>query len=382
MTTQAKLQFLVFEVLSPSNTSIINEHIAVWLHRIPLMKSETLGVMHLIVFSNYGNKVVYRHLQQIDKEYTLMLDALYHYPEFPERILPLYQAAEDCLKEVHEHLRLNYAKYLDPLATMPRLLYRAGAAQIELKAAVLVQAMTRYHADKTLQAVVICKMTGLLQKGTGSWQEITALERIQKWIIELCAGRDSNITDELKDLLIRADFNTRGFVQYCQTWITADIAESYELREKYDLLHNYERYYSTLHLKNRALKFVPGKPKAKDQLLAFVRAELDYMAKKEAGSNVKATDLSIKADYRLPVSITVETLAYFFKLLVGTKVIQEKEKMALMLFIAKNFQTPGTSALGISVKSLNTKYRQVVKSTATMVRSMLVGMLNQLDKEF
>lgn len=382
MKTQTKLQHLVFEGLSPLNTNMSDEEINAWLDCLPQIKKEVMEVMRYILFSCYGNKLVYRHLQQMDKECTLMLDALYNYPDLLERMLPLYRATEDCLKEILNHLRSNYVKYLDPLVAMPRFLYHAAAGQIEAKAAALVQAMSSYHADKTLQALVICKMTGLLQKGTGNWQEIAALEKLQKWIMELCVGRNSNITDELKDLLIRADFNTTGFIQYCQSWIAADVAECYELKEKYDLLYEYERYYRTLHIKHRAIKFLPGQPKVKDQLLAFVKAELDCMVKKERSMHEKDADAITICPSRIPVSISVDTLAYFFKLLVKVKVIRDTGKNTVLLFLAKSFQTPGIGDAEISPNSLDSKYRQVTKNTAIAVRAMLMRMLKELDQEF
>lgn len=382
MKTQTPLQNLVFEGLSSSKLAMSDEEIAKWIASMPTIKKDTIEVMRHILFSCYGNKLVYRHLQQMAKECTLMLDALYHYPDAEDRMLPLYQATLDCLTQILAQLQSNYLKYLDPLVAMPKLLYRAAAERIELKAAVLVQAMSSYHADKTLQALVVCKMTGLLKKGTGSWQEIRSLEKLQKWIMELCVGRDSNITEKLKNLLIRADFNTEGFVQYCQSWIAADVADCYELKVQYDLLCGYECDYSRLTNKHKALKFVPGLAKVKDQLLAYVRAELDCMAKKERSTVSSGTPHATIEDYRLPVSVTVEVLAYLFKLLVHTKVVQEKEKHVLMLFLAKNFKTPGTGSSEISLNSLDTKYRQVVKNTALMVRSLLTQMIKELDREF
>lgn len=382
MKTLTRLQNLVFEGLSPSNPAMTDREIGQWLESLPEIKKEQLALMQCMVFSYYGNKLVYRHLQQMAKECTLMLDALYHYPDFPESLLTLYQAVIDCLVEILNHLRLNYAPYINTFLAMPKLLYRTAAGQIETMAAVLVQAMSRYHTDKNLQSLVICKMTGLLQKATGSWHEVSCLEQLQKWILELCVGRNANVTEDLKDLLIRADFNTEGFVQYCRRSITAGIAECYEVSGKYELLFDFERYYSTLTSKHRSEKFVPGQPKVKVQLLAFVKAELDCMAKKERGTLEKAIPNVTTDRHRLPVTISVEALAYLFKLLVKANVITGTGKNMLMDFLSKNFQTPGVGAAEISVKSLESKYRQVTGNTAIMVRSMLNSMLKELDKEF
>ncbi|MNY72668.1 hypothetical protein D3C86_2112770 [compost metagenome] len=57
-------------------------------------------------------------------------------------------------------------------------------------------------------------------------------------------------------------------------------------------------------------------------------------------------------------------------------------KGELLLFISRNFKTPGVGDTDLSLKSLNNKYRQVVKNTSIAVRSILMKMLKHLDNEF
>lgn len=379
--TNTTLQYLVLEYMSPNYPQLSNEEIQDWILRLPNIKREMLAVMNIALFGNFSNKLVKRHIVQISKECTLMLDALHGYPDFPERMKLLFQQVVDCLVQIMQHQQSHYAKYLDPAAKMPLIQYEQVAQKIEAQVGVLVLAMTRYHADKTLQALVVGKMTGLLKNGSGSWQRLTCLENLQKKIMELCIGRSYNMTSRLKDLLIMTNFNTSGFLAYCKAAISATLAEAYELKQQHRFLLDCKREFTRLNKKYDGVKLEPGLPKIKDSLLEFVTAELANLDIKPHLEEV-VIPVATSTYIKLPVTISVDALAYFFKLLVKAGVVTPSGKSALMLFISKSFQTPGIKNADISPKSIDSKYRQVTKSTATALRSILVNMLKQLDGEF
>ncbi|SDJ97510.1 hypothetical protein SAMN04487898_105191 [Pedobacter sp. ok626] len=380
--TTTTLQYLVLECLAPNCPELSDEEIEDWMERLPCIRQDMLQLMNFALFGSFGNKLVKRHMVQICKECTLMLDALHGYPDFPERMIPLYQQVLDCLGQILMHQQEHYAQYLDPLAKMPLIYYHKAAEAIEAKVEALVIAMTRYYADKTLQSLVVGKMTGLLKNGSGSWQQINCLENLQEKIMDLCIGRSYNMTSGLKDLLIRLNFNTPGFLAYCKESIVTDLDKDYELNHKYNFLFHCQREFTRLTKKYDGVRLEPSFPKIKDSLLEFVTAELACLDRKRRLETVVIDPLAPTTFSRLPVSISVDVLAYFFKLLVKVRVVMPSGKSGLMLFISKSFQTPGIKNAEISPKSLESKYRQVTKSTAVAIRSILVNMLNQVDEEF
>jgi hypothetical protein len=382
--TQTTLQKLVLELMAPQQPAMSDLELTDWRERLPGIRNEVFSTMRMTLFGGLSGKIISRHLQQIQKECTLMLDALYHYPDFPERMLPLFDEVVACLEEILKHQRLRYDKYLDPYALMPIALYRAAAKQIEAKAAVMVSAMCRYYADKTLQSLIIGKMTGLLQQGSGSWHQVSYLEKLQVWIMELCTGRTDNITRKLKDLLLRANFNTSGFMNYCKTGVANALAERFEEGEQYECLYFLERDFSMLTYKKKAVKFERNQPKTRELLLDYVRAELAVLNKKYQVVVAAKTGKDLEdpaAAYRLPVAVSVDVLAYFFRLLLKVGVIT-CPKSELLVFMVKNFQTPRTNKTAITLGSVESKYRQVVKSTAVSVGAILLKMVKVVDEEF
>ncbi|WEK21638.1 MAG: hypothetical protein P0Y49_10870 [Candidatus Pedobacter colombiensis] len=379
--TKTTLHKLVLELMSPDRPIMEDEEIKNWMDRLPAIGKEVSGEMRSMLFANMGTGRVKRYLGQISKECTFLLDTLYQYPEFPERMRPLYQAVLNCLIAAIDVLHRSYAKYLDPLEKMPMLQYRMAADRIEEQVKPLVSAMSTYCIDKTLQALVVGKMTVLLKVGAGSWYQMGYLEKLQKWIFELCRGLPHSLNSQFRTLLLRANFNTTGFMSYCKAEIALDLAGQYDMAAKYDCLFSYKRELESLTYKHKTVKFDAGRPGVKDILLSYVDTELTCMDRKKNLSNPIAVVPAGEECARLPLAISADVLAYLFKLLVKVGVVVGG-KRPMLAFIARSFQTVGIGNTSLSAASMDSKYRQVLKNTATTVKSILLKMLKQVDEEF
>lgn len=87
-------------------------------------------------------------------------------------------------------------------------------------------------------------------------------------------------------------------------------------------------------------------------------------------------------DYRIRVLLSVEGLAYFFKLLHKAGALDAGPLARLVVAISRNFTTTRMVNGALSSGSIMTKYKQVVQTTARSVRTLLVRMLKLLDEEF
>lgn len=375
-----RLQKLVLEELSPTNLEMTPEQIEQWMIQLPQIGKELLQMMSNSVFGFLQGKLVRRHLGQLRKECTVMLDVLHGYPDCTGEREKLREGVLNCLIAVLKHLQLHYNKHLDANVAMPAVLYHVAAQKIEQNAEHLVTLMTRYNADKRLQAVVLSKMTLLLKKGKGTWHQINYLERLQCCILELCVGSITNITGRLKMLLLQTNFNTSGFIGYCKNEIDEEIAACCSIPEQYKCIFQLQREFNSSY-KHKFLRFEPSLPKIKEKLMQYVKAELSMMdARYRVATAHKVTERA-KPNHKLPVSISVNMLAYLFRLLFTVGVVTG-HKSDLLVFISRNFHTPGAGEEDLSLKSIENKYRQVVEKTAMSVRSILLKMLKQLDDEF
>lgn len=380
--TKTTLHKLVMELTQPGQPAMQEEEIAQWMERLPAISNDQSHVMRMMLFGAMSNSRVRRYLGQIHRECTFLLDVLYKHPEFPDRLMPLYQGLLGCLSQIMEVLHRSYVKYIDLSEKMPMLQYREAAAKIEAQVGPLVSAMCTYNTEKNLQALIVGKMTGLLKNETGSWQQISYLEKLQTWVLDLCKGKPFNMTSELKMLLLRANFNTTGFIAYCKAGIAQEMAEHFDMPGKYDCLFAFKKELAPMTYKHHAVKFEAGRPGTKQILLSYINAELTCMDSKQDFSKPSVVTTVPEAAFRLPVAISVDILAYFFKLLVKVGVVNGMGKRPLIQFISRSFQTQGIGNANLSVQSIDSKYRQVLSSTAISVKSILLKMLKQLDDEF
>ena len=377
------LQQLVLVDMRTDQPAMKPEQIADITARFPEIQSEIFDILQWAVFGRHPMKIMCRHVNQILKECTLMLDALYNYTYSCTEMQDLRESVIKFLLQIIEHQQIRYTKYLDSNAAMPRFLFKEAAQRIEKNTVVMVSAMTRYHADKKLQVLLVIKMASLLKEGSGTWHKMQYLEKLQKSIMELCSGSNTNITHQLRILLLRANFNTAAFISYCKTEIDEQKAQNFEYQEQCNCLHEYKRELATRTDNHKFDRFEPKELKVRTILSNYIDLELQIMDRNRppAPAPILQNKPDLQQQAKLPLSISVDALAYLFRLLLSAAVVSGP-KSELLLFLSRNFRTPGVSDGDLSLKSLNNKYKQVVKRTAITVRSILLNMLKQIDEEF
>lgn len=376
------LDRLVNELMGPKAPVMEEEEMLRWISMMPSIRNDITKTMHLIIFGRARSKNVRRYLGQMRRDCTHLLDTLYQYPEFPEKETPLYRSVLDCLLYLIEELSAKYSMYLNIHDKMPVYHYRMAALRIEEKVGALVSAMSAYHADKTLQSLIIAKMTALAAQDAHSWHQITFLGKLQDRILMLCKGQPRNISHGLCALLVKMNFNTGGFIFYCKSKIERELAEVYNPFEKYDLVFDYMRELDLTKYRNRNEQFERNKPGTTEFLRNYMMVQLKYLDSKKVPDKPTGATAAGGIWERLPVAIPVDVLAYFFKLMVRVGVIREVKKSSLVQFICQSFQTPGVGLANLSAQSVESKYRQVTNSSALTLKSILVNMLKNLDDEF
>lgn len=134
----------------------------------------------------------------------------------------------------------------------------------------------------------------------------------------------------------------------------------------------------------------PNRPNIKVVLLAFIKAEIKFLVKKQGaalmvspeGKLIGMNKMAQIPEYRVKTTLSVDSLAYLLRLLVEAGIIVAMPRSELMAFVARNFQTPGIGQACLSPNSLGTKYKQVVQTTARNVNAALLRMLKILNKDF
>jgi dTDP-4-dehydrorhamnose reductase len=167
----------------------------------------------------------------------------------------------------------------------------------------------------------------------------------------------------------------------------------YVVKEQFDRLHFCQREFENRPCRKSATRFDLKRRKNREVMTDFIDAELNYLRKQQqpepaavtvpdASAQVASVNTSLIAGYKIRFLLSVDALAYFFKLMVQATMVDAGVRTELLAFVARVFLTPGAGSNGISAGSLGVKYKQVVQSTAMNVRAALMRMVRLIDDEF
>jgi hypothetical protein len=179
--------------------------------------------------------------------------------------------------------------------------------------------------------------------------------------------------DFIQNILFIENFNDLSFFVF----LTDQVSQNIELLEdpidKKTKLYQWQLSFKLSHQKV-TLQYHYSMPSIKEQVLSWIDEKLCQIGEVSA-SQVKQEPGFIK----LPTSLSVAQLAYFYRVLFDVGAIPTKNQKEISRFIASNFRT--TKSDSLSVESLNSKYYNVEESTKAAVKDMVIKMLNTINRK-
>ncbi len=239
--------------------------------------------------------------------------------------------------------------------------------------------------ELALQDILLSCFNDFMEGKTCYYEQLLYMKALQAELINFCNKvSGAPFTELLIQHLLFLRFNHSAFISFYQLKIRAGLEPVFELRMQFDYLCAYEK---ALKIQTEWANGVFDKksPAAHMAVLAYVKAELEYLQKKQnwdLGDRPLQLKTTAGPAYRIKVSISADALAYLLRLLVESGIIIAQPRSQLLGFVARNFQTPGIGEQLLSASSLGVKYLQVVQTTAKGVRAALMRMLKILDSRF
>jgi hypothetical protein len=393
--TTLTLRTLILNDMDPLKHTMTKNEVSIWMETLPVIGREMFDHIGFFVNSIFQKSLVKRQIEQIRKECISLLDAADVYKDLATEMTGLRDAVVKCLEQVFEQAHFWCSKYKVDDVNMPLRHLRKEQADVDLQAKSLGSLMKAKGLDSKLQTVVLECMTGLLKTKRSNYTRMAYVRGLQTSLLQVCTESTKEYINSNVILhLFEWDYNIAAFANYYQARIAAELSEIYEVAEQFRLLYEYERQFEMLSFKKSVRCYDLDRVRIRQVMYTFIRAELSCLKKKEqlkspvvlaavpASHMVSASGKSGTGTYRIKTNMSVDCLAYLFRLMVEANLIEAGVKTELMRFIATSFETPGMIPAGISSGSLGTKYKQVVQSTATKVRAALKRMLRQLDGDF
>jgi hypothetical protein len=316
-----------------------------------------------------------------------LLNVIDKYENLGAGLEKLKKAVIKCLDLILERVNTHGSKYLGEKTLMPRLHFKREQSGLEAQVSLLVSRMRTPGVEKVLQAIILESFESLKKARQCTYYKMNYVKDLLDALLQILENTDrSRISGDLSYCLLRADYNTEAFLSYFQGTIRDELKEIYEVKSQFDLLYCYQAQFKHKPYRKGADRYDLKRRRNHEIMTDFVNAELSCLYKQHRPEPVMAVPEqhfpTVNAGYKIRFLFSVDALAFFIKLLVQAKVIDGGVRTELLAFVAKVFITPGVSGAGISPGSLETKYKQVIQSTAMNVRAALMKMIQIIDEDF
>lgn len=196
---------------------------------------------------------------------------------------------------------------------------------------------------------------------------------------ELLNGNNRNFSEEsIISLLLELNHNSKIFFEFQVQKISNILKDIETFNSKIDyLIITMKEYFQTN--TSSFLAYKPLLPSNREQIIAWIEEEINYLNKKHFLENPNVT-LMQPTEYKIKIQwgISVAQLSYFFSLLHTTGIIQNKNQSDIFRNVAENNKTAKVE--NISVDSISAKYYNVETSTKEAVKSVIINLLNLVNK--
>ncbi|WP_395050253.1 hypothetical protein [Flavobacterium sp.] len=196
---------------------------------------------------------------------------------------------------------------------------------------------------------------------------------------ELLNGNNRNFSEEsIISLLVELNHNSKIFFEFQVREIATVLKDLETFNSKIDyLILTMKKYFQTNTTSSNTYSHI--RPSNTEQITAWIEEEINYLNKKHFLENPTAVLMQQTANkIKLQWDLSVAQLSYFYNLLHTTGIIQNKNQSDIFRNIAENNKTAKVE--NISVDSISAKYYNVETSTKEAVKSVIINLLNLVNK--
>lgn len=198
-------------------------------------------------------------------------------------------------------------------------------------------------------------------------------------LYELLNDDNGSFSEEnIISLLVELNYNSKTFFEFQVREIAVVLKDIETFNSKMDyLMGTMKKYFQTNTFTFLAYKLLL--PSLNDQVIAWIEEEINYLNKKHFLENPTAALMQQTAyKIKLQWDLSVAQLSYFFKLLHTNGIIKNKNQSDIFRNVAENNKTAKVE--NISVDSISAKYYNVETSTKEAVKSVIINLLNLVNK--
>ena len=370
------------------SNSFSAEELEGWRVGLPIVVDRVINAMREEVYGSMDDHLVKRHIQQVQNDCIFLLQSLQHHQYENGPLFDLQLSLTTGLEKILLYIEQHHGVYFSLTAPMPDSFFKISVGELEPQMDLLKMGFKKKQVAIPLQELILKCFSAYLEAGAAPYERVHYMANLYKALLQLCRHAPSEDFNQLLvECLVFLLFNEPAFESYVKAQLVEKFSTLYNLTEKLEALYQVEKSIKLLQERTSTC-YDTERPNLKVVLLAFVKAEIKFLTKKQAAfmvsseGELKKMKLMEQPEYRLKTSLSADSLAYLLRLLVEAEILVALPKSEMIAFFARHVQTPGIGKAYLSPNSLGTKYRQVVQTTAKNVNAALVRMLKILNNEF
>lgn len=278
------------------------------------------------------------------------------------------------LERLYVFLEKQFPDYLNNQLPVSRMLVELWDQENIVNLKYLLKNLNSPEIDEKLRTLVkdiISEVRTSHSLSINTYSYLTLL--IEKLLIGVRKAKKLT-NDLIEQTLFSYNFNDLSFFVYLTTPIQSALEKEEDPIEKPYILKSCLRQFRKRYQKTN-LSYKPLLPSIKDQVVFWLEEELQFQSEL-AQPSIQQTNFKGE---KLITSLSVSQLAYFHKLLFDVGVIPVKNQKEIARFLANNFKTMKTENL--SPESINSKYYNIEEATKSVVKDVVIKMLNTINKK-
>jgi hypothetical protein len=295
--------------------------------------------------------------------------------------LEFYQAFDELLSFIERH----FTKYFDQDAKAPE----SYVALARKDAKVNIKKLEKVFAGKKAEEKLIELLFRVIRKVIDSKSEMTITYRhvmyakeVQKELFRMFEklAPESDINEELRQIMYYLNYNSTKVLTYHAHYVSA-LLDALETRsEKIEKLSFVLKRVNQAQVKPGA-SYNLHTSSLRAQLSSYISEELDYQERLQHLSNRPSGSSgdNLLEGFKLKFEASVSQLAYLIKVFIGTKVIVNNNMTHILQFLVRFVITKRSET--ISYASFRSKFYNVETGTKKSVRTMLLSMVQYIDKD-
>jgi hypothetical protein len=339
------------------------------------------------VFSFEDERHLERYIQYHQQALIRLMDkaALFINSENPsdQQRKQFYELFYPGLEELLLFVERHFTKYFDQDAKAPE-----GYIAIARKdAKANIKKLQKAFAAKAIDQRLVDLLLHILKKIVDSkpdqgttYRKVMYAKEVQKELSRLMEGESQILDwdDELRQVMYYMNYNSVKVLTYHAHYISSLLDQAETRAEKIEKLSFVLKKINQAQVKP-GIRYHPNGLPLRDQLNNYVTEEIDYQERlQQLTSGAPDNSSDSFPGFKLKFEASVAQLAYLLRLFMETKVILNNNLSQVLHFLVKYIITKRSET--ISYGSFRSKFYSVDTGTKESVRSMLVSMIQHIDR--